>query len=438
MTTEHPKLNLERSEAAMAAALKVIPGGVNSPVRAFKAVGGTPPFIATAKGSRITDIDGNNYIDYVGSWGPLILGHAHPNVVAEVARVAAMGLSFGAPTTAETRLAERICQAMPSIERLRLVNSGTEATMSAIRLARAATGRDLVIKFAGCYHGHVDSLLALAGSGALTLGRPSSPGVPANVTANTLVARYNDIEALEGVCRQRGSEIAAIIVEPVAGNMGVVPPQPGFLQGLRQLCDSCGAILIFDEVMTGFRVAWGGAQSLYDVRPDLTTLGKIVGGGMPVGAYGGRAELMSQVSPEGPVYQAGTLSGNPLSVACGLATLEVLSAPGSYQELEKRSARLAAGLAAAFARGGLDVYSTRVGSMLCSFFSQLPVVDNDSAGLCDTGLYGRFFHGMLSRGIYLAPSQFEAMFVSLAHSDQDIDKTIEAAEATVAELQEEQ
>ena len=419
----------------MAAARAVIPGGVNSPVRAFKAVGGTPPFIASGRGAYLTDIDGNRYIDYVGSWGPMILGHAHPAVVEEVERAARNGLSFGAPTLAETRLAERLCRAVPSMERVRLVNSGTEATMSAIRLARGATDRDLIIKFAGCYHGHVDALLAQAGSGALTFGRPASPGIPAAVTAGTLIARFNDLAGVKLLAEKHGRQIAAIIIEPIAGNMGVVPPEPGFLQGLRDLCDHYGMLLVFDEVMTGFRVAWGGAQSLYGVRPDLTTLGKIIGGGMPVGAYGGRAELMSKVSPEGPVYQAGTLSGNPLSVACGLATLDVLSAEGAHDELELLAARLAAGLEDVFRRHNLPVYATRVGSMMTSFFTGRRVVDYDSATSCDTQRYGRFFNAMLRRGVYLAPSQFEAMFVSLAHSVEDIQATIDAAGAACDELQ---
>lgn len=434
MSDQKGNIQLRRSQAALAAARKFIPGGVNSPVRAFQAVGGVPPFIASGHGSHLKDIDGNSYIDYVGSWGPLILGHAHPAVIEELERAARNGLSFGAPTLAETRLAERLCEALPSMQRVRLVSSGTEATMSAIRLARAATGRGLIIKFAGCYHGHVDALLAEAGSGALTFGRPSSPGIPDGVTGGTLIARFNDLENVRALVEEHGDNVAAMIVEPIAGNMGVIPPEPGFLKGLRRLCDRQGILLIFDEVMTGFRVAWGGAQVLYGVRPDLTTLGKIIGGGMPIGAYGGRADLMSEVSPEGPVYQAGTLSGNPVSVACGLATLEVLSAEGVYEELELSSARLSAGLEDAFERHGLRCVMRRVGSMMTSFFTGDNVIDYDTARRCDTGLYGRYFQGMLRRGIYLAPSQFEAMFVSLAHSEEDIQATIEAADETCGEL----
>ncbi len=427
-------IKYEKSRAAFAEAQRVIAGGVNSPVRAFKAVGGEPLFISRGKGPHIFDLDGNRYIDYVCSWGPLVLGHAHPAVVAALEKAMHDGLSFGAPTERETRLAEVICGAMPSIEKLRFVNSGTEATLSAIRLARGATGRDLIVKFAGCYHGHVDSLLVSAGSGALTLGRPSSPGIPAGVTGDTLVARYNDAAGIIKLAAAQGDRIAAIIVEPVAGNMGVVPPEPEFLVTLRKIADEHGIILIFDEVMTGFRVAWGGAQALYQVRPDLTTLGKIIGGGMPVGAYGGRRDLMDQISPDGPVYQAGTLAGNPLAMACGLATLEELSAAGTYEDLDAAGAKLAAGLTAAAKKAGVATFGTRVGSMLGTFFTAGPVRDYESATASDTEKFGRFFRGMLERGIYLAPSQFEAMFVSTVHGPAEIEATVVAAEEVFGTL----
>jgi glutamate-1-semialdehyde 2,1-aminomutase len=427
-------LNHEKSRAAFVAAQKVIAGGVNSPVRAFKAVGGEPLFISRGKGPHIFDLDGNRYIDYVCSWGPLILGHAHPHVVAALEKTLRDGLSFGAPTERETQLAEVICGALPSVEKLRFVNSGTEATLSAIRLARGATGRDRIVKFAGCYHGHVDALLVSAGSGALTFGRPSSPGIPAGVTGDTLVARYNDAAGVRELAAAQGDRIAAIIVEPVAGNMGVVPPEPEFLVTLRKISDEHGIILIFDEVMTGFRVGWGGAQALYGVRPDLTTLGKVIGGGMPVGAYGGRRDLMDQVSPVGPVYQAGTLAGNPLAMACGLATLEVLAEAGTYERLEEAGAKLAAGLSAAVKKAGVAATVTRVGSMLCAFFTAGPVRDYETATAGDTEKFGRFFRGMLERGIYLAPSQFEAMFVSTVHGPAEIEATIAVAEEVFGTL----
>lgn len=425
---------LTRSQRAFEAARGVIAGGVNSPVRAFKAVGGQPVFIARGQGPCVIDLDGNRYIDYVASWGPLILGHAHPAVVEAVSRALRDGTSFGAPTERETHLAARIREAMPSIERLRFVNSGTEATLSAIRLARAFTGRDRIVKFAGCYHGHVDALLVQAGSGAMTFGRPSSPGVPASVTADTLVARYNDVPGIEALMAEHGRRVAAVIVEPVAGNMGVVPPEAGFLPALRRLCDEAGSLLVFDEVMTGFRVGWGGAQGRYGVRPDLTTLGKVIGGGMPVGAYGGRREIMEQVSPDGPVYQAGTLSGNPLAMASGLATLEVLSAPGTYERLEASGRRLAEGLREAASRHGVASQVHQVGSMLCAFFAEGPVRDDVTASASDTARYGRYFQGMLRRGVYLAPSQFEAMFVGTAHEDEDIAATLVAADESLKEL----
>jgi len=423
-----------RSQAAFEAARQVIAGGVNSPVRAFKAVDGQPLFIARGEGPYIFDLDGNRYIDYVGSWGPLILGHAHPAVVEAVARALRDGTSFGAPTERETRLAEIICRAVPSIERLRFVNSGTEATLSAIRLARGFTGRQLVVKFAGCYHGHVDALLVAAGSGAMTLGQPSSPGVPAAVVESTLVARYNDAAGISCLVAEHGDRIAAIIVEPVAGNMGVVPAEPEFLFALRKLCDEKAIVLIFDEVMTGFRVAWGGAQELYGIRGDLTTLGKIIGGGMPVGAYGGRQEIMARISPEGPVYQAGTLSGNPLAMACGLATLEVLSQPETYERLDRLSGHLADGLSEAAQQCGVAARVNRTGSMLCAFFAGQPVCDYESATASDTEMFARYFRGMLCRGVYLAPSQFEAMFVSTLHSPGDVQATLDAAGEVFGEL----
>ena len=425
---------IANSEAAFEAARQVLAGGVNSPVRAFKGVGGTPRFIARAKGATMTDVDGNEYIDYVGSWGPMILGHADGRVAAAASKALDKGWSFGAPTELETRLAEQIIADCPSIERIRFVNSGTEATMSAIRLARGFTRRDLVVKCEGCYHGHADALLVQAGSGLATFGTPSSAGVPETLTAATLVAPFNDLDAAAKLFREYGDRIAAYLVEPVAGNMGVVPPKPGYLEGLRELCDRHGALLIFDEVMTGYRVALGGAQALYGVRPDLTCLGKIIGGGMPVGAYGGRAEIMGLLSPLGPVYQAGTLSGNPLAMAAGLATIQALHTPGTYEQLEALSARLAEGLREVTSRLGVPTFHTRVGSMLCMFFQEGPVVDWNTAARSDTQKYARYFHAMLERGVYLAPSQYEAMFVSLAHTEAQIDQTIEAAAASLATL----
>ena len=422
-----------RSAAALAAAERVMPGGVNSPVRAYRAVGGMPPFIQRGVGSRIFDIDGNEYIDYVCSWGPLILGHAHPAVVEAVSEAARRGTSFGAPTEGETRLAQLIVEALPAVEKVRLVNSGTEATMSAVRLARAFTGRERIVKFAGCYHGHADPFLVAAGSGAVTFGTPSSPGVPEALVAATLVAPFNDLDAVEELCRRHGDDTAAIIVEPVAGNAGVIPPAEGFLAGLRSLCDRYGILLVFDEVITGFRVAYGGAQDLYGVRPDLTTLGKIIGGGLPVGAYGGRADVMCQVAPEGPVYQAGTLSGNPLAVSAGIATLEQLRKPGVYERLEALSSRLSAGLAEAAAAAGVEVCLNRVGSMMSVFFTAGPVRNLADAQRSDLDRFSRYFRGMLGRGVYLAPSQFEASFVSLAHTEEDIDRTIAAAREVLAD-----
>jgi glutamate-1-semialdehyde 2,1-aminomutase len=409
-----------KSEGLFARALELIPGGVNSPVRACRSVGCNPPFISRGDGSHIFDADGNEYIDYVLSWGPLLLGHRHPEILAALEGALAIGTSFGAPTEQEIELAEAICAAVPSIEMVRLVNSGTEATMSAIRLARGFTGRDRIVKFEGCYHGHVDSLLVKAGSGVATLGIPDTRGVPKAFADTTIALPYNDPEAVAAAFRARGDEIAAVIVEPVVGNMGCVPPLPGYLEALREITERHGALLIFDEVMTGFRVAFGGAQALYEIRPDLTTLGKVIGGGLPVGAYGGRREIMSQIAPAGPIYQAGTLSGNPLAVAAGLAMLRHLAAhPEVYTRLEAMGARLEAG-----APAGTVV--NRVGSMFTFFFAKGPVTDYESAKRSDTGAFGEHWRKMLAGGVYLAPSQFEAAFLSAAHTDGDIARTIAA------------
>ena len=419
------------SDAAFAKAVTLMPGGVSSPVRAFKAVGGTPPFIRSAKGCEITDIDGNTYVDYVGSYGPMIAGHASDIVTSAIVKAAGRGTSYGAPNEGEIKLAERITAALPSVEMVRFVNSGTEAAMSAIRLARASTGRSLIVKCIGCYHGHSDGLLVEAGSGALTLGTPSSPGVPTQVTSATISVDYNDLHSAHDAFEKYAGQIAAFCVEPVAGNMGLVPPAQGYLQGLRELCDRHGAMLLFDEVMTGFRVAWGGAQVRYDVRPDLTCLGKVIGGGLPVGAYGGSKHLMQQVAPSGPVYQAGTLSGNPLAMAAGIETLDILKDPAAYQQLEATSAKLEDRLYGAARRAGVPLTINRVGSMICPFFIKNAgeVVTNFAqATACDTARFGRFFNVMLDHGVYLPPSQFEAWFVSLAHDDAAIDKTIAAAE----------
>jgi glutamate-1-semialdehyde 2,1-aminomutase len=422
----------ERSRQLFQEAARYFPGGVNSPVRAFRAVGGEPFFVARALGSRITDVDGRSYIDYVGSWGPMILGHAHPRVVGAIQAAAAAGTSYGAPTELETRLAQLIQAAVPSLERMRFVSSGTEACMSALRVARGFTGRSAIVKFEGGYHGHADSLLVKAGSGAMTFGVPDSLGVPEAIARATLTLPFNDLDAVRAVFGARRREIAAIIVEPVAGNMGVVPPQPGFLDGLREITRADGALLLFDEVITGFRVAMGGAQQRYGITPDMTCLGKIVGGGLPVGVYGGRAEIMEQVAPLGGIYQAGTLSGNPVAMAAGIATLEALRAPGTYQTLETMGARLADGLIAAAADAGLAAQINRVGSMLTGFFTATPVTDYATAKTADAARYGTFFRAMLERGVSLAPSQFEAAFLSLAHTTDDVDVTIAAAREAMA------
>jgi len=424
----------DKSAALFARAVELLPGGVNSPVRAFRGVGGTPRFIREAQGATMTDVDGRTYIDYVGSWGPMILGHADAAVIAALHDALARGTSYGAPTELECEIAEEIIDAVPSIEMVRMVNSGTEATMSAIRLARGATGRTKLVKFEGCYHGHGDSLLVKAGSGVATLGLPDSPGVPASVAQNTITAPFNDAEALAQVFDQHGADIAAVIIEPVVGNMGCVVPREGYLQAVRELCTRHGALLIFDEVMTGFRLARGGAQELYAVTPDLTTLGKIIGGGLPVGAYGGRRDLMNQIAPAGPVYQAGTLSGNPLAMTAGLTTLKRLRDKSVYEQLERAGARLCAGLGEAARAAGIQTVTNRVGSMFTTFFTDEPVNDWTAASKSDRDLYGRFFHAMLEAGIYLAPSQFEAAFIGLAHTDELLDRTVEAARAAFAQL----
>ena len=425
---------MSASESLFERAQRVMPGGVNSPVRAFRAVGGSPFFVARAEGARIVDADGRSYLDFLGSWGPLILGHAAPVVVEAVSEALRRGTSYGAPTPGEVEMAEAITGAYPSMEMLRLVSSGTEAAMSAIRLARGATGRDVIVKFEGCYHGHADSLLVKAGSGGATFGVPDSQGVPAALAALTLTAAYNDLEAMRRLFRDRGGEVAAVIVEPVAGNMGVVPPTSGFLAGLRELCTAHGALLIFDEVITGFRVARGGAQALYGVRPDLTCLGKIIGGGLPVGAYGGARAVMSRVAPLGAVYQAGTLSGNPLAVTAGLATIRALAEPGVYERLERLGRQLERGMAEAATSAGIPLTVNRVGSMLTAFFTEEPVTDYASAKRADTKRYASFFHGMLEHGVFLAASQFEAAFVSLAHTERDLDEAGLACRRALARL----
>jgi glutamate-1-semialdehyde 2,1-aminomutase len=415
------------SERLFKLAQELLPGGVNSPVRAWQAVGGNPRVIVRGEGAKIFDADGNAYLDYMASWGPLILGHAHPEVVAAVQQAAAAGTSFGALCPGEVELAQILTEAVPSLEMVRLVSSGTEACMSALRLARAVTGRPRILKFDGCYHGHADSLLVAAGSGVLTQAIPGSPGVPLEIAQLTISVPYNSLEAVNWAVKEYPGEIAAIIVEPVAGNMGVVPPQAGFLEGLRRICDQEGILLIFDEVITGFRVAWGGAQALYGVSPDLTCLGKIIGGGLPVGAYGGRRELMLHLAPVGPVYQAGTLSGNPVAVAAGRATLEALKRPECYRDLEQKAAWLSQELTQAATKYGVPLTVNRVGSMLTAFFTEGPVTNLEEAKRADTGLFARFFQGMLAEGVYLPPSQFEAWFVSLAHTVRDLEMTVAAA-----------
>ncbi|HZI18940.1 MAG TPA: glutamate-1-semialdehyde 2,1-aminomutase [Pyrinomonadaceae bacterium] len=415
------------SEELFGRAVELMPGGVNSPVRAFRGVGGVPRFIASAQGATMTDVDGRTYVDYVGSWGPMILGHADPEVIDALHAALGRGTSYGAPTELEIEMAEEVIDAVPSVEMVRMVNSGTEATMSALRLARGFTGRDKIVKFEGCYHGHGDSLLVKAGSGVATLGLPDSPGVPAPVAQNTITAPYNDPSALEEIFAEHGTDIAACIVEPVVGNMGCVPPRPGYLEALREATRRHGALLIFDEVMTGFRLARGGAQELYGVTPDLTTLGKIIGGGLPVGAYGGRRDIMEMVAPAGPVYQAGTLSGNPLAMTAGLATLRRLRDRSVYEQLESAGRRLAEGMTEAAREAGVSTVTNRVGSMFTTFFTDSEVTDWTTAARADRERYGRFFHAMLEGGVYLAPSQFEAGFIGTAHTDELLDRTIEAA-----------
>jgi glutamate-1-semialdehyde 2,1-aminomutase len=428
-------VNFSRSQKLFEQARRYLPGGVNSPVRAFGAVGGTPPFIVSGRGSKIFDADGNEFIDYVGSWGPLILGHSPPPVVDALKQAVERGSTFGAPTELEVTLARMIAAAMPSIEMVRFVNSGTEATMSALRLARAFTGRDKIIKFAGGYHGHADGLLVKGGSGLATLGLPGSPGVPQSYAQNTLVVPYSNSEAVARLFGSYPDEIAAVIVEPVAANMGVVPPQPGFLDNLRRLTADNGALLIFDEVITGFRVAYGGAQTIYGITPDLTCLGKVIGGGLPVGAYGGKRKIMEMIAPIGPVYQAGTLSGNPLAMTAGIETLKVLSRPDIYERLEKTSSRLEAGIAEALSSSDIKLNISRFGSLLTIFFTDNPALDYESVSGADTALFGRFFQQLLSQGIYWPPSQFEAAFVSLAHSDEDIQNTIAVMKKALGSLQ---
>lgn len=426
---------MTRSEQLFDAARNVMPGGVNSPVRAFNSVGGTPRFIEHAEGAYLFDVDGNHYIDYVGSYGPMILGHAYPDVVAAVREAAGRSLSFGAPCADEVRLAELICRLVPSIESVRLVNSGTEAAMTALRLARGATGRGKVVKFAGCYHGHVDPLLVKPGSGALTLGLPGSPGIPEAVTNDTLIGEYNDLDSVRAIFEAHGDDIACLMVEPVAGNMNCVPPEPGFLEGLRELCSEYGALLVFDEVMTGFRVARGGAQERFGVHPDLTALGKIVGGGMPVGAVGGPRATMEQLAPAGGIYQSGTLSGNPVAMAAGVATLEAIATDDFHERVEARTAQLCDGLRRVARDAGVPLHTQHVGAMFGLFFTDAKKVAGfDDVAACDTGRFGRFFHAMLDHGVCFAPSAFEAAFVSDAHAETEIDRTLDAASKALAAL----
>ena len=423
-----------KSEALFTEAQKYIPGGVNSPVRSFRSVGGTPPFIARGQSARVWDVDGNEYIDYLGSWGPLVLGHSHPAVVEAIKKSAESGTSFGAPVEQEVELAKIICDQLPSVESVRLVSSGTEACMSAIRLARAFTNRDKIIKFAGCYHGHADGLLVKAGSGALTHGIPTSAGLPESYASETLVAGYNNIESVDKFFTANPKSIAAVIIEPVAGNMGVIPPSPGFLEGLRRITKNNGALLIFDEVITGFRVGPSGAQGLFGITPDITTMGKIIGGGLPVGAYGGRKDIMEMVAPLGAMYQAGTLSGNPLAVSAGIATLTELQKPGVFKKLEEMAERLTEGLTKAFQAAEIPSSINRVGSMFTGFFNDGPVTTLEDAEGSDTEMYGRYFHAMQEKGVYIAPSQFEAGFVSTAHTEADIDATITKASEALRTL----
>lgn len=426
---------MSRSESLFQQAQRRIPGGVNSPVRAFKGVGGTPVFFRRAEGARMYDEDGRAYIDYVGSWGPMIVGHNHPRVIAAVQEQVGLGLSFGAPTAIEISMADKVCELVPSMDMVRMVNSGTEATMSAIRLARGYTGRTRIVKFEGCYHGHSDSLLVKAGSGALTLGVPDSPGVPADLAAHTITLTYNNLDGVRRVFAETGDEIAAVIVEPVAGNMNCILPVPGFLEGLREICDEYDTVLVFDEVMTGFRVSLGGAQARYGVMPDLTTLGKIIGGGMPVGAFGGRRDIMEQIAPLGPVYQAGTLSGNPVAMSAGLTVLELITEPGFHEQLGRRATRLLSGLRERAGAAGIPLITSQAGAMWGMFFTDRKSVEClDQVMRCDRERFGHFFHAMLEEGIYLAPSAFEAGFISSAHSDADIDETLAAAEKAFARL----
>lgn len=423
-----------RSARAFEEAKQVIPGGVNSPVRAFKSVGLTPLYMKKGSGSHVFDIDGNEFIDYIGSWGPLIMGHAHPEVVDAIKRTAELGTSFGAPTELETEMAKLVIERMPSIELVRMVSSGTEATMSALRLARGYTGRNKILKFEGCYHGHADSLLIKAGSGVATLGLPDSPGVPESVAANTITVPYNDLDSVRMAFEHFGQDIAAVIVEPVAGNMGVVPPLPGFLEGLREITSSYDSLLIFDEVMTGFRVGLNSAQGRFGITPDLTCLGKVIGGGLPVGAYGGKREIMERIAPSGPIYQAGTLSGNPLAMAAGYATLKLLGAPGVYEELECKSARLEAGMLQNARELGVPITINRIGSMVCPFFTDQQVTNYETAKQSDLNKFNRYFGLLLDYGVSIPPSQFEGMFVSAAHSDDDIEATIEAHHQALKQL----
>lgn len=431
---EASKRQDSRSKEAFAEALRYIPGGVNSPVRAFRSVNLTPYYVERGEGSRIYDIDGHSYIDYIGSWGPLILGHAHPAIIEVIQQTAARGTSFGAPTQLETEMAKLVCERVPSVEMVRMVNSGTEATMSALRLARGFTGRSKIVKFEGCYHGHADSLLIKAGSGVATLALPDSPGVPEAVAAQTITIPYNDLDAVHLIFQKFGEEIAGVIVEPIAGNMGVVPPANGFLEGLRKVTSQYGSLLIFDEVMTGFRVDLHSAQGLYGILPDITCLGKVIGGGLPVGAYGGRRDIMERMAPAGPIYQAGTLSGNPLAMAAGFATLNMLGIPGVYESLERKSARLEQGFMDNAKERGIACTINRVGSMICPFFTDVKVTNYESAKTSDLERFSRYFASMLELGVSVAPSQFEGMFVSLAHTDNDIEATIEAHRSALLDL----